>query len=412
MSNHVFESNLSEEYESLVTSFHRVQGLVPVEQELTAIPPEMRVSEALKLMQQEHYSQLPVVAGDAVLGVFSYRSFSTKAVAKQKSAKDPLGDLPVEDFLEEFEYIHPSEDWNRVLKYLNQDDAFFVGHRDGIEGMVTTTDLLEYFRDIANPFILIAEIEQSLRRIIQTCIDGEKLSNALESSLKTAYKGREVPTDLSAMTFDNFVQIISNNGNWPYFEQMFGHQPETRKRTEARLRQVGAWRNDVFHFRRPLDSWELNALSETREWLHTRGRAFEGRRRHSQKSILPESKQDRPTLDDFERLLTRRHLPDGQQQLYRALFNATEKGLSRDELVDVMGRRNRHDLAGVLGALGTRVNYTPGYGKTYKPGVEMVLIFQNTLDGEKLCLTPGMREALEALNPDWLNEDSGEEEML
>lgn len=412
MSKPTDEPITAEEDHPLITSFHRVQGLIPVEQELMAIPPEMRVSEALKLMQEEHYSQLPVVAGDAVLGVFSYRSFSTKAIAKQRSAKDPLGDRSVEDFLEEFEYVHSSDDWNRVLKYLNQDDAFFVGHRDGIDGMVTTTDLLEYFRAIANPFILIAEIEQSLRLIIQTCIDEEKLPEAVESSLKTAYKGRKVPTDLSAMTFDNFVQIISNNDNWPYFEQMFGHQQETRKRTEARLRQVGAWRNDVFHFRRSLESWELITLSETREWLHTRGRAFEGRRRHSQKSILPESKQDRPTLEDFERLLTRRHVPDGQRQLYRALLNAPEKGLPRDELVETMGRRNRHDLAGVFGALGTRINYTPGYGKTYKPGVEMVLVFQNTLDGEKLSLTPGMRAALEALDPDWLSEESGEEEKL
>jgi predicted transcriptional regulator len=404
MNDTVDELTLSEEPESLIASFHRVQSLIPIEQEIEAVPPEMRVSEALKLMQQNRYSQLPVVAGDAVLGVFSYRSFSSRAIAKQRSARDPLGDLPVEEFLEEFEYVHPAEDWNRVLKYLDQDNAFFVGHRDGIEGMVTTIDMLEYFRAIANPFILIAEIEQSLKLIIQTCINGENLPEAIADSLSGAYKDSKRPTELNEMTFDNFVQIICNGKNWQYFEEMFGRQQQTRKRTENRLRQAGQWRNIVFHFRRRLQDWELETLTETREWLHRRGRAFEGRRRHTQKSILPESKQDQPTLEDFKRLLTRRHLPDGQRQLYRALYHAGEDGLSRDELVELMGRRDRNELAGVIGALGTRVNYTPGYGKTYKPGVGMAIVFRKTMDGTRLSLAPGLRAALEELGPAWLGE--------
>lgn len=408
MNYNVDEPGFTDEHESLVASFHRVQSLIPVEQEITAVPPEMRVSEALKLMQQSYYSQLPVVAGDAVLGVFSYRSFSTKAIAKQKSAKDPLGELPVEEFLEEYEFVHPAEDWNRVLRYLDQDDAFFVGHREGIEGMVTTTDIFEYFQALANPFILIAEIEQSLRLIIQSCINAEKLPEAIERSLKSIYKEGKLPTELSEMTFDNIVQIISNNDNWSYFADMFGHQPETRKRTEYRLSQIGRWRNAAFHFREPLQAWELETMMETREWLHRRGRAFEGRRRQTQKSLLPESKQDQPSLEDFKRLLTRRYVPDGQRQLYWALYHAGDKGLTRGELVERMGRRNRQDLAGVVGALGVRVNNTPGYGKTFKPGVEMAISFRKTMDGTRLSLAPGLRMALEELDPEWLKEKPGQ----
>jgi predicted transcriptional regulator len=402
MSNGIEELRSLEENESLIASFHRVESLIPVQQEITAVPPEMRVSEALKLMQQKRFSQLPVVAGDAVLGVFSYRSFSTKAIAKEKSAKDPLGDLPVEEFLEEFEYVHPTEDWNRVLKYLDRDDAFFVGHRDGLEGMVTTIDMFEYFRAIANPFILIAEIEQSLRLIIRTCIDSAKLPEALENSLSGIYQEEKIPLKLSSMTFDNLVQIISSSANWPYFEEMFGRQPQTRKRTENRLRQTGQWRNTVFHFRRLLQDWELETLAETREWLHVRGRAFEGRRRQTQKTVLPESKKDLPTPDDFMGVLTRKHLPDGQRRLYATLYHAGENGLTRRELSEAMGYDNRNSLTGVIGALGTRVNYTPGYGKTYKPGVEMVIAFQKTMDGTRLSLAPGLRNALEELDPEWL----------
>lgn len=265
--------------ESLVATFHRVQSLIPDVEKLMTIPPEMPVAEALELMRQHHFSQLPVVAGDAVLGVFSYRSFSAKALARQKSAKQSLGELPVEDFLEDFEYVHANEDWNHVLRYLDQNDAFLVGHRNALEGMVTTSDLLRYLQEIANPFVLIAEIELSLRQIIQTCIDAEALPDAITRSLKTAYPADQIPTDLNEMTFDNYVQIISNGENWSYFKAMFGSQTGMRKETNHKLQQLGQWRNTIFHFRRRLKMWELETLVEHREWLHRRVRAFEGRRR-------------------------------------------------------------------------------------------------------------------------------------
>jgi predicted transcriptional regulator len=394
--------------DALIASFHRVESLIPVNQELVAVPPEMRVSDALEIMQTNHYSQLPVVAGEAVLGVFSYRSFSSKALAKQKSARESLGELPVEEFLENFEYVHSAEDWNQVLRYLNQDDAFFVGHRDALDGMVTTMDLLNYFREIANPFIMIAEIELSLRQIIQTCIDSSKIEDAIQRSLHSAYPGRPVPTDLLEMTFDNLAQIISNGTNWPHFKPMFGEQEKEQKRTNEKLRQIGKWRNTVFHFRHKLENWELETLTEYREWLHRRVRAFEGRRREKTgRTILPESHQVEPTREDYLRFLTRRNVPDGQRQLYRALFQAGGRGLNRDELVEAMGRRDRYDLAGVFGAIGNRVNNTPGYGKTYRPGLDMVLIRHRTMDGERLTLADGLLTVLKDLHPDWLIDDTG-----
>ena len=395
-------SNDHDGQQSLISSFHRVQSLIPVNQELEAVPPEMRVSDALRIMEKGRFSQLPVVAGDAVLGLFSYRSFSNRAVTVQKTAKEPLGNLPVEDFLEDLEYVHPEEDWNRVNGYLNRDDAFFVGHRDGLEGMVTTMDLLDKYQEIAKPFTLIAEIEQSLRQIVRASINEADMQEAIYRSLKTAYPEGKIPDDLNEMTFDNFVQIISNGENWPRFEGMFGKKLETRKRTEERLRQIGGWRNVIFHFRRPLEEWEQETLSEYREWLHRRARAFEGRRREAKKSVLPESQQDEATREDYIRLLNRKTVPRGQKLLYRALYHAGDMGLSRDDLVDQMGTRDRSELAGILGALGTRCNYTPGYGKTYKPGLEMVVQRQQTMDGEKLYLASGMIEVLRELDPEWL----------
>lgn len=111
------------------------------------------------------------------------------------------------------------------------------------------------------------------------------------------------------------------------------------------------------------------------------------------------------TAEDFRRLLTRRPVPRGQKQLYKALYDAGDEGLSGEELVTVMGRRDSSDLSGVLGALGRRINGTPGYGEEARPGIEMVFTFEQLPDGQWCYfLRPEMRAVLEEMNPPWLHE--------
>ncbi|WP_419940329.1 hypothetical protein [Candidatus Palauibacter sp.] len=109
-----------------------------------------------------------------------------------------------------------------------------------------------------------------------------------------------------------------------------------------------------------------------------------------------------PTIDDCLELLTRIPVPRGQIQLYQALLSAGSKGATTQELVSAMGRRDEKDLTGVLGALGHRVNGTPGYGATRKPGILMILQIDEAEEGWLYRLKPVMREALEAHSPSWL----------
>jgi hypothetical protein len=114
---------------------------------------------------------------------------------------------------------------------------------------------------------------------------------------------------------------------------------------------------------------------------------------------------DEPAYDDYLRVLTHIPVPRGQQQLYKALYDAGDEGLTHEELVDVMGRRDLQDLSGVLGALGRRISGIPGYGESRRPGVEMVISYEQLADGQqRLRLVPGMRRALEELDPGWLRE--------
>ena len=119
--------------------------------------------------------------------------------------------------------------------------------------------------------------------------------------------------------------------------------------------------------------------------------------------VSPNGKlENTPTVDDCLRILTRRRVPNGQIQLYQALLVAGSKGATTAELVSTMGRRDAEDLTGVLGALGNRINRTPGYGETRKPGIEMILSIGKADKGWRYHLKPVMREALEAHSPSWL----------
>lgn len=120
--------------------------------------------------------------------------------------------------------------------------------------------------------------------------------------------------------------------------------------------------------------------------------------------LVEQEVSENPTSDDFMHVLTRRPVPRGQKQLYKALYNAGDRGLTKGELVRVMGRRDWKDLTGVLGALGRRVNGTSGYGYAKKPGIDMLFIIKPVSKKYRYILRPEMKAALEQLNPPWLNE--------
>jgi CBS domain-containing protein len=72
------EMTVSRELDLVSDLFHRINRIIPENQHLLVIPPDTSVPEAVILMHSHGYSQVPVVAGGEVLGVFSYRSFSER----------------------------------------------------------------------------------------------------------------------------------------------------------------------------------------------------------------------------------------------------------------------------------------------------------------------------------------------
>jgi predicted transcriptional regulator len=250
--------------------FHRLNRIIPQDQTVLTIPPNCLVRDALVMMRKHKFSQIPVCKGSSVLGVFSLRSLAQE-VAKASledwtKQKCTPGDLPVDDFLEQFEFARVTEEMSRVIDVIARDDGILIGTPERLVGILTPIDVLRYLEQVSSPFVLVSEIELALRALIRVALDPEQLAIASKVSLKSIYGGDEskVPLTLEEMTFDNYQSILSRADNWPLFEPVFGG---TRTRLSGKLKELGLLRNDLFHFKREITLQDHEVLVDHRNWL-------------------------------------------------------------------------------------------------------------------------------------------------
>jgi hypothetical protein len=98
-------------------------------------------------------------------------------------------------------------------------------------------------------------------------------------------------------------------------------------------------------------------------------------------------------------------LPAAQKDLYRVLFLADDKGLAYRTLAARMGRTDKQ-LNGVLGALGRRINNTPGVEDN--PGVGLLLSFREKAPPENnwgWAMKQELRSVLEEQKYSWLKSE-------
>ncbi len=259
--------------------FHRVNSVIPDAQNLISVPPEMPVSEALSLLEKHGFSQVPVVVGREVLGLFSHRSFSSAVIVHSKVATKNQKFDPLELIVEECMNPRPpfarvTDEFAEWFDAIDRNDSVLVGEPNRLQGIVTAMDILRYLYRVASPFVLIGEVELALRALMQMAVNDETLSECAMECLKDKYGSDKIPTLLHDMTFSDYIQIISHGRRWPHFEPIFGGN---RVRTRAKLEQLRDMRNVIFHFRREITVDEYQTLASNRNWMLLKVRTAEAR---------------------------------------------------------------------------------------------------------------------------------------
>ncbi len=217
---------------------------------LCTVTRDTPLEEATTQMSTRHFSQLPVLQNrrDAKVGMVSWKSIGEK-MAWGRECKF------VRDCMEHAEIIP----WNTPLiaavsKIVEHEVVLVRGLDSAITGLITTTDLALEFRKLSEPFLLLGEIENHVRRIILSKFSVEDFQTIKNPSDTV----REI-ADISELTMGDYVWLLQNPENW----RRLGCKLD-RKTFIERLQAVREIRNDVMHFHPdPVELEDIELLKET-----------------------------------------------------------------------------------------------------------------------------------------------------
>ena len=181
----------------------RVGDLGAANRKPTAVKPDDRLEVATEIMRSKDFSQLPVMSSDSeVEGMITWKSIGERA-----STGSPC------------QFVRECMDGSVNVMSINSPllDAtkdvangyVLVRGEDGvITGIVTASDFAVQFRQLAEPFLVIEEIEYHLRRLV----DGKFCIGELR---ETVYEGRRRyihgPDDLN---LGAYCRLLEGSEHW------------------------------------------------------------------------------------------------------------------------------------------------------------------------------------------------------
>jgi len=231
----------------------RVRMLPAANREPVTVNRDDPVEKALALMAMYDYSQLPVTQDmRRVDGMISWRS----VLLAQTRGVEPIR---VWDCKEGHEEVKAEDSLLTAFQKIVDHEAVLVRGGDrSITGIVTATDLSIMFREQTEPFLLLSEIENQLRRLIDGRFSPEELRNAKDP----ADEEREVD-NVTDLTFGECTRLLERPEHW----QRLGVRLD-QKTFVKQLIEVRDIRNDVMHFDPDgLSAEDLQRLKNVRRLL-------------------------------------------------------------------------------------------------------------------------------------------------
>jgi hypothetical protein len=250
-----------------VAEYMHVSQLVPPDQKIVAIPYDGRVSEALQHMRDNAFNQLPVEARDgSIVGIFSYRSFA-KSISKYRPSDDVLS-KQVGDMSEEPFFVRPTEVIGAVVERLASEGSIIIGSENDVYAIATNQDLLEFMWTITQPFMLIGDIEITLRRIMYASCAGANLQEVIDRAFPV--ERRSSYSILEDLSLGELLGVLKNGEN---FGRHFKSRFNDMNFMSQNLDPVVPIRNGLFHFRDKISDEDLESLRSAHGWLNRKWKA-------------------------------------------------------------------------------------------------------------------------------------------
>jgi len=211
--------------------------------ELTSVKPTDAVNVATSHMQLNDYWQLPVIDKNGrFYGAVTWESIAMGSLQGNAfSVSDVLLDAQVHSFDAELIDVLPSlVDGGFIL---------VTGADQEMAGIITMSDVVEAYGDLATPFIVVGETDHLLRRILQSIANLEDVQNSVGSETRKI-------KSFDDLTFGDYKSMLGQRTLWDKLptlldRKVFGH----------RVDEVREIRNSLAHFEPdPLQDGDLQKL--------------------------------------------------------------------------------------------------------------------------------------------------------
>jgi CBS domain-containing protein len=195
--------------------------------------PDTRVEEAITLMLQNDYSQLPVTTTVRdVKGIFTWKALGSRLVLGKKCEK-------VSECMEAANETRLDASLFEAIQHIVEHESVLVRDTSRkLTGIVTTADLSLQFAQLGEPFLLLGQIENHVRNLMAD----KYTANELAAARDPADGDRNIE-DVSDLTLGEYIRLLENPKRWEKLAVKID-----RKTFVEELKRVGRIRNDVMHF--------------------------------------------------------------------------------------------------------------------------------------------------------------------
>ena len=212
---------------------YRISKLASSARKPLSVSPDTKLEEAVTHMLTNDFSQLPVMtSGRDVKGVITWTSIGSRlAMGKNCSI--------AREVMEQHHEIRSDASLFSAISIIAEHQYVLVrGHDQKITGIVTASDLSLQFQQLAEPFLLLGEIENHVRRVISQRFTPTELESA-----KDPTDSKRVVTSVADLTYGEYIRLLENPERWDKLNITVD-----RKTCMGKFENVRRIRNDVMHF--------------------------------------------------------------------------------------------------------------------------------------------------------------------
>lgn len=212
---------------------YRIGKLPAANKKPLSVKPDSLIREAITLMIRSDFSQLPVMTTDReVKGMFSWKSLASRTSLGRCGER-------VSDFMDPHTELSSETSIFAAVQVIAEAECALIRDQTRlIAGLITTYDLALQFGQLGEPFLLLGEIENHVRNLIEGKFTLEQLVEVRDPS-----DSERAVESVSDLTFGEYVRLLEKPERWDGLDLEMDRAVFTHDLTE--IRRI---RNDVMHF--------------------------------------------------------------------------------------------------------------------------------------------------------------------